>query len=471
MKKLTRIFVSAIMLTVVLTGCGKVQETNESSTTQTTTENVTTQDSTTADTAGTEMKTITITRRLAEWGARDANFDEALVRLNKELEGQNVQVVVEEWPKVDDDELLLQGQAGKKADIFINSSVDIGWELEAGLIKEVDWVKDSELFSTTSDNLMNIMYYDGHYYGVLQDMDTSPVFLCRSTLKSLGMTDTDIDGLRDKVNNGEFVLSDLVDLAKQAMDQGLVDIGFAVEDKRFEGWKYAYGVYNYDLDQNKLVFDETAVKNLFGFWEDAYNKGVINESIGDIGTDLSAPKFVEGKVFASFARTEYYSELRAAKGMENDTSGFDKWFNENVVWIPVPSATEGGNPVSYSNPAMIFVGADVDDEKMPYVQRLIELMMSPDLQIEHTLLSGKLPVTPEAYTDERFQNMSYYKDQMYMTEFTSVRAPHPYYARFIEGYLTGVDTILVGKKDANAAFEAYLADTKQYIPDDNIIYK
>ncbi|MGB8450756.1 MAG: ABC transporter substrate-binding protein [Anaerocolumna sp.] len=467
MKKIFSIVISMVMLAVMVSGCSKAQGTSESVSNQSIGESVR-QD--TGDN-GSDKKTVTITRRLAEWGARDANFDEALIRLNKELEDKNVEVAIEEWPKVDDDELLLQGQAGKKADIFINSSVDIGWQLDAGLIRDIDWVKDSELFRTTSDNLKNIMYFNGRYYGVLQDMDTSPVFLYRSTLKALGMTDADIDGLKDKVNKGEFVLGDLVNLAKKAMDQGLVELGFAVEDKRFEGFKYAYGVYNYDLEQNKLVFDEAAVKELFGFWEDAYNKGVISESIGDIGTDLSAPKFVEGKVFASFARTEYYSELRTAKGMEEDSAGFDKWFNENVVWIPVPNAKQGEKPVSYSNPAMIFVGADVDEEKMPYVQRLIELMMSPDLQIEHTLLSGKLPVTPEAYTDERFQSMDYYKNQMYLTEFTAVRAPHPYYARFTEGYLTGVDTILVGKKGADAAFEAYLADTKQYIPDDTIIYK
>ena len=476
MKKVVRILACIVALSMIFSGC---------SSNQTTTDNVTNPEVTTQAASGTEdsqanqstsseeaeKKTITITRRVAEWGARDNNFKEALKRLNEELAGENVEVVMEEWPKVDDDELLLQGQAGRKADIAINSSVDMGWELEAGLIREIDWVKDSELFQTTSENLMNIMYYNGHYYGVLQDMDTSPVFLYRPTLEQLGMSDADIDGLRDKVNQGEFILSDLVDLAKKAMDQGLVEVGFAAEDKRFQGWQYAYGNYNYDLQENKLVFDQNAVKQLYGFWKDAYDKGVISESIGDLGTDLSAPKFVEGKVFASFARTEYYSKLKTAKGMEDNSAGFDQWFNENVVWIPVPSATKGGSPVSYSNPAMIFVGADVDDEKMPYVQRLIELMMSPDLQIEHTLVSGKLPVTPEAYTDERFQSMNYYKDQMYMTDYTSARAPHAYYARFIEGYLTGVDTILVAKKDATAAYDAYLADTKQYIPEDAIIYK
>ncbi|WMJ90270.1 ABC transporter substrate-binding protein [Anaerocolumna sp. MB42-C2] len=469
MKKLTCVFLSLIMLTVMLSGCSNTLKTNKSSQTSSTAVTDSRQ-STTADQKESK-KTITITRRLAEWGARDANFHEALKRLNKELEPQNVEVTVEEWPKVDDDQLLLQGQAGKKADIFMNSSVDIGWELDAGLIRDIDWVKDAALFKNTSENLMNIMYYKGHYYGLIQDMDTSPVFLSRPALKKLGMSDNDIDGLRDKVINGEFVLNDLVDLAKKALDQGLVDTGFAVEDKRFEGWGYAFGITNYDLDQNKLVFDENAVKDLYSFWADASKKGVISESIGDLNTDLSAPKFIEGSIFASFARTEYYSKLRAAKGMENDPDGFDQWFNENVICIPIPGSKKGGHPVSYSNPAMIFVGADVDDEKMPYVQRLIELMMSPDLQVEHTLLSGKLPVTPDAFDDTRIKDLKYYNEQLYMMDFTSVRSPHPYYARFIEGYLTGVDTILVSKKDANAAYEAYLADTKQNIPDNEIIYK
>ncbi len=471
MKKFASTVIASAMVTLLLTGCGGGQGAAGGSASGTASGTpAALASSAAAGGTATDKKVVTITRRLAEWGTRDDNFKQAVARMNEELAGKNVEVVMEEWPKVGDDELLLQSQAGKKADIFINSSVDIGWQQEAGIIRDVDWVKESKLFATTSENIMNIMLFNGHYYGVVQDMDTSPVFMYREHLKQLGMTDAQIDGLREQVNKGEFTLTDLSDLAKKALDKGLVELGFTVEDKRFQGWQYAYGVTNYDIGKNKLVFDANAVKNLYGFWQKGLSSGVISESIGDVDTDLSAPKFIEGKVFASFARTEYYEKLRTAKGMAEDAAGFDAWFNQNVVWTAVPSAEKGGKPVSFSNPAMIFVGADVDEEKMPYVQRVIELMMSPDLQIAHTLASGKLPVTPEALSDERFKSMSYYLDQMYMTDFTRVRSPHAYYAKFIDGYIAGVDTILVNKQDAGAAYEAYLKDAQQNIPADQIIY-
>jgi inositol-phosphate transport system substrate-binding protein len=414
-----------------------------------------------------EAKVVTISVRENTWGARKDNFLEAEKRLNEELKSENVQVKLDWWPGIDDDELVLQAQAGKVADVFINSSVDIGWERDAGLIRDIDWVKDSNVFKNVPASYKDIMDYDGHYYGVIQDMDASPVFISRKALQGIGWTNDQIDGLRAKVDSGEFTFGELVDLADQAKKKNLVKVGFAVEDTRFEGWNYAFGSYNYDAAANKLILSSKA-KDVYSFWADAKKRGVIAEGIGDVDTDKAAPMFVKGQVFAEFARTEFYEMMREANGMKDDIEGYDKWFNENVVWTPVPSAEKGGKPVSYSNPAMIFVGAKVDDAKMPYVQRLIEHVMDPDLQVNHTIASGKLPVTPEAQEDPRFKAMSFYKDHAYMVGFTKTRPALPDYATFIKGYTLGIDAILTKGKSADEAYDIFKKEVKQNVPADRV---
>ncbi|QJD81924.1 extracellular solute-binding protein [Cohnella herbarum] len=460
MKKFVVTALSVVMGVGLLAGCGTDGESGNS------TPAGNTGGSNAAN--GGKAKEISISVRENTWGARKDNFLEAEKRLNEELKADNVQVKIDWWPGIDDEELILQAQAGKSADIFINSSVDIGWQLEAGIIRDIDWVKDSQVFKSVPDSYTNIMKYDGHYYGVIQDMDASPVFISRKALQGLGWTNEQIDGLKARVDSGDFTFGDLVDLADEAKKKNLVKVGFAVEDTRFEGWNYAFGNYNYNPEQNKLVLARPAL-DVYSFWADAVKRGVITEGIGNIDTDKAAPMFIKGDIFAEFARTEFYQMMREANGMKDDIEGYNAWFKENVIWIPVPSATKGGKPSSYSNPALIFVGPKVDDAKMPYVQKLIEHVLDPDLQVNHTIVSGKLPVTPEAQEDPRFKEMGFYEEHAYLVEFTRTRPPQPDYATFIKGYTLGVEAILTKGKSAEEAYELFQKEVKQNVPQENVI--
>ncbi|MFC4303783.1 extracellular solute-binding protein [Cohnella boryungensis] len=457
MKKLVVTALSVVMSVGLLAGCG----TNEDS------GNATPGNSGGASNGG-KAQEIKITVRENTWGARKDNFIEAEKRLNEELKADNVQVKIDWWPGIGDDELILQAQAGKVADIFINSSVDIGWQRDAGLIRDIDWVQTSNVFKSVPESYTNIMKYEGHYYGAIQDMDASPVFISRKALEGLGWTGEQISGLKARVDTGDFTFGDLVNLADEAKKKSLVKMGFAVEDTRFEGWNYAFGNYNYNAEQNKMVLT-AKTEDVYGFWSDAVKRGVIAEGIGDVDTDKAAPMFVKGEIFAEFARTEFYQMLREANGMKDDIEGFNNWFNENVVWIPVPSANKGGKPVSYSNPAMIYVGPTVDDAKMTYVQKLIEHVLDPDLQVNHTVISGKLPVTPEAQEDARFKAMEFYKDHAYLIEFTRTRPAQPDYAIYTKSYTLGVDAILTKGQSAEQAFELFKKDAKQNVPADHLI--
>lgn len=426
----------------------------------------------TASFAEAEAKEITITVRKNDWGGRATSFEEAAVRLNEELEaaGENTHVTIDWWEPIGDDELVLQAQAGRIADVFLNSSVDIGWEIEAGLIQPIDWVADSEVFEGVSDKIMSMMYFNGHYYGVLQDMDASPIFINKNILKNMGMTDDEIAQLVTDINAGNYTMGQLVDLAQQAMEVGGAKYGFCVEDKRFEGWQGSASWTNYDATANKLVFDETAIRKLYSFWKDAFDKGVISEGIGDIDTDMSAQLMIDNEAFCVFARSEFYRIMADLKGMKISDEAYQTWFNDNFVWSYIPSMDEGGAVTSFSNPAMLYVGADVDAEKMPYVLRYLELMLSPDLQFNHTINSGKLPVTPAAL-DLVMETLPFYADHYVMTSFTRVRSPINDYATLISGYTLGVDAILIEGADVDTAYEYFLNDAQQNIEADNIIFQ
>ena len=187
MKKLFSLGLMILLALVTLIGCSSSNAT-------------TAEENTEGTKVSDEENTITISVRKNEWGGRAHAFEEAEVLLNEELKakGENTEVVIDWWPAIDDNELVLQGQAGKKADVFFNSSVDIGWESEAGLIQPIDWVGESEVFKNSSDQIKNIMKFDGQYWGVIQDMDASPVFISKKALEGLGWSAEEIDGVKRK---------------------------------------------------------------------------------------------------------------------------------------------------------------------------------------------------------------------------------------------------------------------------------
>ncbi|CAM4341629.1 inositol-phosphate transport system substrate-binding protein [Paenibacillus endophyticus] len=417
---------------------------------------------------GEKMKEVVISVRENTWGARKDNFIEAEKRANEELKSENVQIKIDWWPGIGDDELILQAQANKVADVFINSSVDIGWQLNAGLIRDVDWVGASDVFKNMPESYNNMMKYEDHYYGVIQDMDASPVFISRKALEGMGWTAAQIDELKARVDAGSFTFGELVDLADESVKKKLVKVGFGVEDTRFEGWNYTFDNFNYSAEENKMVLSKNTQK-VYEFWQDAKQRGVVTEGIGEIDTDKAAELFIKGELFAEFARTEFYQVMRTQLGMDEDLAGYEAWFKENAIWIPVPSVEQGGKPVSYSNPALIYVGAKVDDEKMPYVQKLIEHVLDPDLQINHTLKSGKLPVTAAAQEDPRFQEMSFYKDHAYLIDFTKTRPAQMDYAVYMKSFTLGIDAILTKGQTAAEAFELFQKDVKQNVPADSLI--
>lgn len=457
MKRLALGLVSVMASTALVAGCGTGSNSGAS-----------TNGGAQSSSNGEKMKEVVISVRENTWGARKDNFVEAEKRLNEQLKSENVQVKIDWWPGIGDDELILQAQANKVADVFINSSVDIGWQLNAGLIRDVDWVGTSDVFKNMPESYNNIMKYEDHYYGVIQDMDASPVFISRKALEGLGWTETQMDELKARVDAGSFTFSELVDLADAAVKQKLVKVGFGVEDTRFEGWNYTFGNFNYSAEQNKMVLSKNTQK-VYEFWQDAKQRGVVTEGIAEIDTDKAAELFIKGELFAEFARTEFYQVMRTQLGMEEDLAGYEAWFKENAIWIPVPSVEQGGKPVSYSNPAMIYVGPTVDDEKMPYVQKLIEHVLDADLQVNHTLKSGKLPVTAKAQEDARFQQMSFYKDHAYLIEFTKTRPAQMDYAVYMKSFTLGIDAILTKGQTAAEAFELFQKDVKQNVPADSLI--
>ncbi len=429
-------------------------------------------DSTAAD--GGKKETIKISIGEDDYGARMKNYEAAFKALNEELkaQGKAVEVVADVMPKVGDDELVLQAQAGQYRDISMNSSVDIGWELDAGLIQPIDWLKDSEVFKSLEDNLWNVMIYQGHVYGAIQDIDASPLYINKAALQKLGWSDADIAALPDQVKAGQFTMDDMLNVATEAVSKGITKYGLGCDgldniciqniNNQIMGFE------PYDIEQSKTIFDKKGITDTYAFWKKGIDSGAFSKDFASF-EDAGYGYYVNGQFMFFIGGTGTYKSMGDAFGKTDKE--FEEWFYANNTFSLIPAGTKGGKPGSLSNPRVYFVSSKVDEKKMPYVQRIIELAMAPNLQMDHTVASGKLPVTKDAQNDPRFKDNKFIQDVAYMLEYTGVRPPHLAYPDYRDMYKKGIESLMTKGNSPEQAYEFFYSNFKQTIGDDQVIYQ
>jgi inositol-phosphate transport system substrate-binding protein len=221
-KKAVSVLLVFVMMIAVFSGCGKSEKTSSnSSQTKKAGEK----------TSEIEVVTIKAQTRGAE-KTRTDNLVAAAEKLNKELEeqGKNIQVKVEgsAYDGGMDDyrkQFILGFKSKKESDIFTIGHEDIAWLAKGKYILTLDSLKDSDAYADVYDSLWEAVNWNGHIWGALQDTEARPVYYNKNVLKQLGWSDEDINNLPEKVKKGEFTLGDMTRVAKEAMDQGLVEWG------------------------------------------------------------------------------------------------------------------------------------------------------------------------------------------------------------------------------------------------------
>ncbi|AIQ16570.1 hypothetical protein H70357_07675 [Paenibacillus sp. FSL H7-0357] len=467
--KLFMLFVVLLGLTVVLGACSAKNNTGKEAASAADVQN--------KSNAPKDAKTkeiIKISVGEDDYGARMSNYTAAFKALNEELtaQGKNVEVVADILPAVGDDELVLQAQAGQYRDISMNSSLDIGWELDAGLIQPIDWLKESEVFKTLPQNLWDIMEYQGHVYGAIQDMDASPLYINKTALKTLGWSDADIEGLPDRVLKGDWTMDDMLNVAAEAVKKkvtkyGLVSDGLdniSVQDINNQ----MMGFEPYDQEQSKVIFDKKGITDTYSFWEKGIKSGAITKDFAAL-EDVGFGYYVNGDVMFFIGGTGSYNSMKEAYGKTDKE--FEDWFYANSTFTLIPAGSKGGEPGSLANPRLYYVSSKVDEQKMPYVQRIIELAMAPNLQMDHTIASGKLPVTKSGQEDPRFSDLRFLHDVAYMLDYTKVRPPHLAYPDYLKQQIKGLEAIMVNGASAAEAYKLFEENYKQNVDQDQVIFR
>jgi len=368
---------------------------------------------------------------------RYKNFEIAAEVLNKwlTLMGSNVKVKVEgeffvrpvEWKEYKN-KFYMAAKAGKAPDIYLTGHEDIGFLADNNYIIPLDdYIQEywDVVYYDVIPTLWKAVEYKGHKWAVPQDTEVRPLYFRKDILRQLGWSEEEIEALPKKIQNGEFTLEDLLELAKQAKDAGLVERGLVHRVK--EGYDYfqfylGFGGRLWDPAQGKMVFTKSAwKKTLEWFYRAVYEYEVISPTqfSGDWDKDFHGP-FTQGKTLflsgGSWHKGEWIS-----KGLLTEES-----FKENVGFALHPAGEAGLKPVTLSHPLIYTITKQAADRGVADVAfMLITLVTDPHLNANHAVASSHLAILYSEILDSRYTQDWFLKDVAYMLDYTTFIPNHP----------------------------------------------
>jgi inositol-phosphate transport system substrate-binding protein len=394
---------------------------------------------------------------------RYKNFELAANMLNSWLAmmGSNVTIKVTgefyvrpvEWGEYKNN-FYLAYQAGEAPDIYLTGHEDIGFLAANEYIIPLDDYIDmfwDEVYYDIIPTLWDAVTYKGQIWAIPQDTEARPMYFRKDVLRQLGWTEDQINALPQKIQSGEFTLDDLLQLAKEAVDAGLVDRGILHRVK--EGYDYfqfylAYGGKLWNPETGKMVFSQEAwQKTLQWFYDAVWTYGVIhpNQFSGDWDNDFHGP-FTQGDALFLSGGTWHKGEW-IQKELLTENS-----FKENIGFALHPAGEPGLQPVTLSHPLVYTITKQAVERGVADVAFvLITLVTDPHLNSYHAVQSAHLAILNSQIYDARYTEDWFLKDVAYMLEYTTFIPNHPKwgdYSRIVFNILRAVESGDLGPTEA-----------------------
>ena len=369
------------------------------------------------------------------------------------IAGSNVKITIDgeffvrpvEWGEYKN-KFYLAAEAGKAPHIYLTGHEDIGFLADNGYIIPLDdYIQQywDVVYYDIIETLWESVKYKGKIWGIPQDTEVRPLYFRKDILRKMGWTEEQINELPKKIERGEITLQDLLEIAKEAKDKGLIERGILHRVK--EGYDYfqfylAYGGRLWDPDQGKMVFTESAWrKTLEWFHKAVWQYGVIspNQFSGDWDKDFHGP-FTRGEALflsgGSWHKGEWIS-----KGLLTEEE-----FKENIGYALHPAGEPGMKPVTLSHPLIYTVTSQaVKDGVADLAFALITIATSPHLNSLHAVKSAHLAIMYSQISDSRYAQDWFLQDVAYMLKYTTFIPNHPKwgdYSRAVFNILKAVES-------------------------------
>lgn len=460
------IFVFAMIFVLMLAGCSeKTADTKGSEA-----------EKVPVDEDGNKIITLKILTRDASAPTRVTNFEGAAKKMNEDLEkeGEDYRVQVEAIVKpsdqgVFDQNFIFASQSGNAADIYTTTYSSIGWMADGGYIQELNGIEKDPVFANIMDEYWKPVTWDENIYGVIQDTEARVVYFNKERLRQFGWSEEDINSLPEKALSGEFMLSDMMDVAKNAQAQNIVKNGY-----EFDGGPndnpmnfYNFGAAFYDWDNKKFILDKENTLKTFEWLKEGVESGTIPENTITTDKNEKLANLINGETL--FVQAGIWDEAKfRANGYHKELGNVTTdWIKENIGVINLPVVKSGNKPLTVSNPWVYVVSKDTPHSDV--AKKLLTYVSDAEFQAKHAVDTSHIPFTKEGQEHEKVLANEWINSVKHFTNYSQFNGNHPDQGKYDKIIADASNYVMTGEmmpEDAVKYMEDQLAlniDEKNYV--------
>lgn len=177
--------------------------------------------------------------------------------------------------------------AGNAPDILSLSHTLVQPFAQAGYLYPLDeCVRQYGEFDYIRAPVWRQVMWNDQIWGIPYELGVFLLYFNQQKLAELGWSASEIDDLPQKIEAGEFTLDDLLNVAQQAIQLGVVEPGFGFWPHLDEPWTLqltyvAHGGRLFDEKTNKLVITQNALTAAYAFHQRMFQQGVTHLNLAD----------------------------------------------------------------------------------------------------------------------------------------------------------------------------------------------
>jgi len=431
-------------------------------------------------------RTVTIDVWTREGGVNHWRADlavEAAADLNKQLAEEGSEITVEVNPVLDEGDwggfkkkYSLAADAGEAPLVVISGHEDIATWGQAGyVIPLADSVAEIKArapqFDDIFESLWNSASWRGRVWGIPQDTEARPMYFNKTILSQMGWSDAKIAELPMEIADGRFILDDLLVVAAEAVEKGLVEPGYGYWHRPRKGGDYvqfykAFGGDIYNAEEDKLIIDREALVKFYDFQRRCVTTGVTPDKY--IGTEWKIWHDVVSNGKALFFNGGTWMWADWAK---NYAVGGEEALFENISYAYEPAGVAGQKGTTLSHPLVYLVSSESasGSTDQDLAVRLISLMSTTERNTRHAVESGHLGILKSQTEFAPYKDSQFLADVTYLLDNNFYQPNHVLYGLWFDIFWDGMVSAEQGEKTPEEAADQAVSLMKLEIEDQLIV--
>ena len=298
------------------------------------------------------------------------------------------------------------------------------------------------------------------------------MYFNKTKLAELGWSEQEINSLPDRIQNGEYTLTDMIETAEQAQSEGIVEPGHGYWHRPSKGGDFlqyyvAHGGEIFDEEENSMVIDEDALEQWYEFQRELVERGVTPRNF--IGTDWSIWHDTVSRGNVLFWNGGIWHWAEWASEYVEDLGGRD-YLAENVGYALQP-AGEGGNAGTLSHPLVYLVSSEraSGNENSDLAIRLLAHMTTAEINTHHAVESTHLGIVRSQMDYPAYVEDEFLSDVTYMLDHNYYQPNHPMFGPWFDIVWSGMVASEQGEKDPATAARDVVEQLEFEIGEDLIV--